>query len=175
MSLKLQTVFPDFKLQTFYSVSAIPCSYVPLRPMNQIKADRAVAIFIGIGIIMLIVQVLLGGITRLTGSGLSITEWDVITGTLPPFTESKWLREFEKYQATPQFNYLNTDFTLQDFKFIYFWEWLHRFWARLIGIVFVLGFVYLVRKRYLHQRLRKPLLILFLLGAVQGLVGWIMV
>ena len=143
--------------------------------MNQIKADRAVAIFIGIGIIMLIVQVLLGGITRLTGSGLSITEWDVITGTLPPFTESKWLREFEKYQATPQFNYLNTDFTLQDFKFIYFWEWLHRFWARLIGIVFVLGFVYLVRKRYLHQRLRKPLLILFLLGAVQGLVGWIMV
>ena len=143
--------------------------------MNQTKADRAVGIFIGTGILMLIVQVLLGGITRLTGSGLSITEWDVLTGAVPPFSHTAWLGEFEKYKATPQYNYLNTDFTLDDFKFIYFWEWLHRFWARLIGVVFVIGFVYLLRKRYLHKRLQQPLLILFLLGALQGAVGWIMV
>lgn len=143
--------------------------------MSQTKADHAVAIFIGIGIIMLIVQVLLGGVTRLTGSGLSITEWDVLTGTVPPLTESTWLQEFEKYQSTPQYNYLNTAFTLQDFKFIYFWEWLHRFWARMIGVVFIIGFIYLLKKRYLHKRMQKPLLILFVLGALQGLVGWIMV
>ncbi len=143
--------------------------------MIQTKADRAVAIFIGIGIVMLIVQVLLGGVTRLTGSGLSITEWDVLTGAVPPLSESRWIGEFEKYKATPQYNYLNTNFTLEDFKFIYFWEWLHRFWARMIGVVFVVGFIYLLRKRYLHKRLQQPLLILFFLGALQGAVGWIMV
>jgi cytochrome c oxidase assembly protein subunit 15 len=143
--------------------------------MVQKKADRAVAIFIGIGIVMLIVQVLLGGITRLTGSGLSITEWDVITGTIPPTSAAAWQAEFEKYKTTPQYNLLNTHFTLSDFTFIYFWEWFHRFWARMIGVVFVVGFIYLLLKRHLHKRLQKPLLLLFLLGALQGLVGWIMV
>jgi len=124
---------------------------------------------------MLLIQVVLGGITRLTGSGLSITEWNVVTGTLPPLTEQRWLTEFQKYQQTPQYRLLNTDFTLDNFKFIFFWEWFHRFWARLIGIVFLVGFVYLVSKKYLKKEMEKPLLILFLFGAMQGAIGWIMV
>lgn len=123
----------------------------------------------------MLVQVILGGVTRLTGSGLSITEWNVITGALPPLNEKDWITEFDKYRQTPQFHLLNSDFTLANFKFIFFWEWIHRFWARLIGVVFIVGFVYLIARSYLRKEMVKPLLILFLLGALQGAVGWIMV
>lgn len=139
------------------------------------KGNKAVATWLLIGVGMIIVQVLLGGITRLTGSGLSITEWEVVTGTLPPLGEAAWMEEFRKYQQTPQYRLLNTDFTLGDFKFIFFWEWFHRVWARLIGFVFIIGFVYLVARKYLRRDMVNPLLILFLLGALQGAVGWIMV
>lgn len=139
------------------------------------KTSKPVAIWIGIGVLMLLIQVILGGITRLTGSGLSITEWNVITGTLPPLSESAWIAEFEKYRQTPQYNLLNVHFTLADFKFIFFWEWMHRLWARLIGVVFIIGFVYLLLKRYLKREIIGSLLILFMLGALQGAVGWIMV
>lgn len=124
---------------------------------------------------MLMIQIILGGITRLTGSGLSITEWNVVTGIFPPFHDSKWIEEFDRYKETPQYQLLNTDFTLQDFKLIFFWEWLHRFWARLIGVVFIVGFVCLVSKKALTKTMEKPLLILFLFGALQGAIGWIMV
>lgn len=137
--------------------------------------SKPMAKWIGIGILMLIVQVILGGVTRLTGSGLSITEWNVITGTLPPLNEQAWLLEFEKYRQTPQFQLLNIDFTLRDFKFIFFWEWIHRVWARLIGVVFIVGFVYLAARKLLKKEFVRPLIILFLLGALQGAVGWIMV
>lgn len=139
------------------------------------RGNRAVANWILIGVGMLLIQVVLGGITRLTGSGLSITEWNVVTGALPPLSEHKWMEEFDKYRQTPQFYLLNSGFTLQDFKFIFFWEWFHRFWARLIGVVFVVGFVYLVTKKYLKKEMWIPLLILFLFGALQGAIGWIMV
>jgi cytochrome c oxidase assembly protein subunit 15 len=139
------------------------------------RSSRPVAIWLLIGVGMIIIQILLGGVTRLTGSGLSITEWDVITGTLPPMNEAKWIEEFNKYKQTPQFLLLNPDFTLDDFKFIFFWEWFHRFWARLIGIVFVIPFIiFLIQKRFKEEMI-KPLIILFLLGALQGAVGWIMV
>lgn len=124
---------------------------------------------------MLLVQVLLGGITRLTGSGLSITEWDVFTGAIPPLNNQQWMVEFDKYRQTPQYHLLNTGFTLSDFKFIFFWEWFHRFWARLVGVVFIVGFVWLVLKRKMKTEMIRPLLILFLLGALQGAIGWIMV
>ncbi len=138
-------------------------------------SSKPVAIWLMIGVGMIIVQILLGGITRLTGSGLSITEWNVMTGTLPPLTESAWIAEFEKYKQTPQFSLLNADFTLPDFKFIFFWEWFHRFWARLIGVVFLIPFVvFLIQKRF-RPSMVKPMIILFLLGALQGAVGWIMV
>lgn len=99
----------------------------------------------------------------------------MITGTIPPLNEQQWLIEFEKYKQTPQFLLLNLDFTLSDFKFIFFWEWLHRLWARLIGVVFVIPFIILLIQRRFKPEMVKPLIILFLLGALQGAVGWIMV
>jgi cytochrome c oxidase assembly protein subunit 15 len=124
---------------------------------------------------MLLIQVILGGITRLTGSGLSIAEWQVVTGALPPLNQGQWLDEFHKYQHTPQYYLLNSDFTLADYKFIFFWEWFHRFWARLVGVVFLVGFVWLLVKREIKSWMVRPLVILFLLGALQGAIGWIMV
>lgn len=139
------------------------------------RSSKPVAIWLLIGVCMIIIQVALGGITRLTGSGLSITEWDVITGTLPPLNEQQWMAAFDKYKQTSQFRHLNFDFTLGDFKFIYFWEWFHRLWARLMGVVFAIPFViFLLQKRFKADMVR-PLIILFLLGALQGAVGWIMV
>lgn len=139
------------------------------------RSSRPVAIWLLVGVFMIIIQVLLGGITRLTGSGLSITEWKPIMGALPPMNDQDWNIAFEKYKQIAQYKYLNADFTLSDFKSIFFWEWFHRLWARLIGVVFIIPFViFLIQKRF-KQEMVKPLLILFLLGALQGLVGWIMV
>jgi cytochrome c oxidase assembly protein subunit 15 len=143
--------------------------------LEQSFSNKQIAIWLLIGVGMTVIQIALGGITRLTGSGLSITEWNVITGTLPPMSEATWLEEFNKYKQTPQFALLNFDFTLANFKFIFFWEWFHRLWARLIGLVFVVGFVYFIATRKFKPTMIRPLVILFLLGALQGAVGWIMV
>jgi heme a synthase len=153
-----------------------PDSILPdLDAAREAKARRYVSNWILIGVFMLLIQVVLGGITRLTGSGLSITEWNVVTGALPPLNEDKWTQEFNKYRQTPQYQLLNSDFTLSDFKFIFFWEWFHRFWARLIGVVFIVGFVYLMVKQYLKREMQQPLIFLFIFGAFQGAIGWIMV
>ncbi len=139
------------------------------------RSPKPVAIWLLVGAGMIIIQVLLGGITRLTGSGLSITEWKPIMGALPPMNEQDWTSAFQKYQQISQYKYVNAHFTLGDFKFIYFWEWFHRLWARLIGVVFLVPFtIFLVQKRFKKEMIR-PMIILFLLGALQGLVGWIMV
>ncbi|MCC7526339.1 MAG: COX15/CtaA family protein [Chitinophagaceae bacterium] len=137
--------------------------------------NRAVAWWLLTGAAMIMIQVLIGGITRLTESGLSITEWKPITGMLPPLSNGAWQIEFDKYKQTDQFKYLHADFTLSDFKFIFFWEWFHRFWARLLGIVFIIGFVWFLIKRKFKREMIIPLIILFLLGALQGAIGWIMV
>lgn len=149
---------------------------LPSQAMDSFnRSTKPVAIWLLVGVFMLIIQILLGGITRLTGSGLSITEWDVITGTLPPFNEQAWIAEFQKYRQTPQYRFLNTDFSLSDFKNIYFWEWLHRLWGRLIGIVFLIPFIVFIIQRRFEKNMIRPLIILFLLGALQGVIGWIMV
>jgi cytochrome c oxidase assembly protein subunit 15 len=137
--------------------------------------SRAVANWILLGVFLLFVQVMLGGITRLTGSGLSITEWDLVTGAFPPLNQQQWTAAFDKYKQTRQFQLLHADFTLSDFKFIFFWEWVHRLWARLIGVIFLLGFGWLLWKKKIKKEMVKPLLILFLLGGLQGAVGWLMV
>ena len=139
------------------------------------SSSKPVAIWLLIGVGMIMIQVLLGGITRLTESGLSITEWKPITGTLPPLNTVEWQAEFDKYKNTDQFRYIHADFTLSDFKFIFFWEWFHRFWARLLGVVFITGFVYFLARKKFNQEMIIPMIILFLLGAMQGLIGWIMV
>ena len=137
--------------------------------------SRAVATWLLIGVGMIIIQIILGGITRLTESGLSITEWKPITGTLPPLNTDAWQAEFDKYKHTDQFRYIHAGFTLQDFKFIFFWEWFHRLWAKLFALVFIAGFIYfLIRRKFQHGMI-IPMIILFLLGALQAVIGWIMV
>src|SRR5436190_19224707 len=143
--------------------------------LQQTRSSKPVAIWLLTGVFMIIIQVLLGGITRLTGSGLSITEWKPIIGALPPMNEQDWNMAFEKYQQIAQYKYLNSLFSLADFKFIFFWEWFHRLWARLIGIVFIIPFIIFIIQRRFKKEMIRPLLVLFLLGALQGLVGWIMV
>ena len=138
-------------------------------------SSKPIAIWLLIGVAMIIIQVMLGGITRLTESGLSITEWKPLTGVLPPLNITQWQTEFDKYKNTDQFKYIHADFSLQDFKFIFFWEWFHRLWARLLGVVFILGFTYFLVRRKFKNNMIIPMIILFLLGALQGVVGWIMV
>ncbi len=139
------------------------------------KWNRQVANWLLLGVAMIIVQVLLGGITRLTESGLSITEWKPITGTLPPLNDADWQAEFDKYRNTDQFKYVHQHFSMHEFKFIFFWEWFHRVWARLIGLVFLVGFVYFLVTRKLSRKMLIPFTLLFFLGAIQGAIGWIMV
>ncbi len=139
------------------------------------ERSNAVAIWLLVGVGMIIVQVLLGGITRLTGSGLSITEWKPLLGAIPPLNEQDWLVAFEQYKQIGQYKHINFDFTLSDFKFIYFWEWFHREWARLIALVFIIPFVWFLIKKKFRKEMINPMIILFLLGGLQGLIGWIMV
>jgi cytochrome c oxidase assembly protein subunit 15 len=143
------------------------------RPVQS--ASRPIAIWLLIGVGMIVIQVLLGGITRLTESGLSITEWKPITGTLPPLNEIAWQAEFDRYKVTDQFKYVHQNFSLAEFKSIFFWEWFHRVWARLMGMVFLTGFFYFLVKRKFKQEMILPMIVLFILGAIQGAIGWFMV
>lgn len=143
--------------------------------MDLPKNNRHVVIWLYVGLIMIMIQVIIGGITRLTGSGLSITEWKPIIGAFPPMDEQAWQEAFNKYKEIAQFKHLNSHFTLSDFKFIFFWEWLHRDWARLMGLVFIFPFIYFLISKKIQQNMVKPMIILFLLGGLQGAIGWIMV
>ncbi len=127
------------------------------------------------GVFMVLVQVMIGGITRLTGSGLSITEWDVLMGTLPPMHAEDWQEAFELYKQFPQYELVNSEMDLQGFKSIFWWEYIHRNWARLIGLVFLFPFLYFLYRKMIPQGFTRPLLLVFLLGGVQGFFGWIMV
>lgn len=124
---------------------------------------------------MLIGQVILGGITRLTGSGLSITSWDIITGVIPPLNKQEWIDLFELYKQTPQYLKINSDFNLRDFKFIYFWEYFHRLWVRALGIIFLIPFIIFVIRKQIDFFLIKRLGLVVLLAALTASAGWIMV
>jgi cytochrome c oxidase assembly protein subunit 15 len=124
---------------------------------------------------MVFFQVIIGGVTRLTGSGLSITKWDIVMGAIPPLSEAKWQEEFSSYRQTPQYHQINQDMTLSEFKFIYFWEFFHRLNARLLGFVFLIGLGYFVYRRWIDRDLFIKLSMLFVLGALIATLGWIMV
>ena len=125
------------------------------------------------GLVLLMITI--GGATRLTGSGLSITEWNLIMGAIPPLSESAWLEAFAKYQAIPQYIELNKGMGLDAFKAIFWWEWGHRFLGRLIGIAFGLPLVWFWARGRIASRMVVPLLGLLALGGMQGFVGWFMV
>jgi cytochrome c oxidase assembly protein subunit 15 len=141
------------------------------------KKYPTITIWLFIGCVMVLVQIAIGGITRLTDSGLSITEWEVIRGTLPPMNQDEWDIAFKKYQsiAKKQFESIHSDMTLDAFKKIYFWEYFHRLWARAMGFVFLIPFVYfLARKRFDTPLIRK-LGGVIVLATIAAIFGWIMV
>jgi heme a synthase len=124
---------------------------------------------------LIFVMVLVGGATRVTESGLSIVEWQPVTGVLPPLAQSDWQREFEKYQSIPQYRLLNRGMSLAEFKTIYWWEWTHRLLGRLIGAVFLFPFLCFLGRGWVGRGLRARLWLIFSLGAAQGAIGWWMV
>jgi cytochrome c oxidase assembly protein subunit 15 len=124
---------------------------------------------------LIFAMVLVGGATRLTESGLSITEWQPVTGTLPPLGEAAWQAEFDKYKTIPQYQKMNHGMTLAEFKTIFWWEWTHRLLGRLIGAAFLLPFLFFLWRGWVEPGLRSRLWAIFGLGAVQGAVGWWMV
>src|SRR5262245_8514114 len=124
---------------------------------------------------LVIALVLVGGATRLTESGLSIVEWRPVTGALPPLTDAAWQDEFQKYQTIPQYAQRNSGMSLNAFKTIYWWEWAHRMLGRLVGIAFLLPFLFFLWRGWIEPGLRGQLWMIFGLGALQGAVGWWMV
>ena len=139
--------------------------------------NKAVIIWLLSGCLLLFIMVVVGGITRLTNSGLSMTDWHLVTDTFPPLTEEKWSQAFEEYKKFPEYQKINihNDFQLEDYKFIYFWEWFHRFIGRIIGLVFLIPFVYFLLKKRLSSETIKKCVILLAMGAFQGFLGWFMV
>ncbi len=136
---------------------------------------RPVRIWLYVMAFLVLCMVMVGGMTRLTGSGLSITTWRPISGIIPPISEADWLAEFAGYQQIPQYEVYNQWMTLEDFKGIFWWEWIHRFLGRMLGFAFAIPFVvFLVQKR-LTRDMALPLAGLFLLGGFQGFLGWWMV
>ncbi|MFI0427877.1 COX15/CtaA family protein [Mariniflexile sp. HMF6888] len=139
------------------------------------KDSKKVIYWLLIGCLLIFIMVIVGGITRLTHSGLSISNYKLISGTLPPMNEAEWHEAFDLYKQYPEYQKLNNHFNLQDFKDIYFWEWLHRFIGRMIGIVFLLPFLYFLITKQLTKPTIKKAIILLSLGAFQGFMGWYMV
>lgn len=136
---------------------------------------RLVTFWLNSVLIMVIAMVVLGGVTRLTGSGLSMVDWRPITGWLPPLSFDEWQKVFTLYQASPQYQEINTHMSLEDFKEIFWLEYFHRLWGRMIGVVYGLPLVFFLFRRQLPLDLKLMLLGLFVLGGVQGGLGWYMV
>jgi heme a synthase len=138
-------------------------------------ANRAIGIWLLACCAMIFAMVVIGGITRLTESGLSIVEWRPITGILPPLDEAAWQVEFDKYRQIDQYRLMNQGMGLDAFKTIFFWEWFHRLWGRLIGVVFAVPFVWFLVRGQVQGALAAKLFALFCLGGLQGAIGWWMV
>ena len=119
--------------------------------------------------------VIVGGLTRLTDSGLSITTWDIVEGILPPLTSSQWQETFNLYKKIPQYFLLNQNMTMSEFKVIYYWEYIHRILGRILGLLFIIPFVYIYFKKILNKEYIQNLFFLFILILIQGTVGWYMV
>jgi cytochrome c oxidase assembly protein subunit 15 len=139
------------------------------------KDNKKVVYWLFLGGALIFVMVVVGGITRLTHSGLSISNYKLISGTIPPMNEVEWQEAFELYKQYPEYQKLNTHFTLEDFKGIYFWEWLHRFIGRMIGLVFIIPFVYFLITKQLSRATIRKSIVLLILGGFQGFLGWYMV
>ena len=137
--------------------------------------NKSVIVWLLTGCLLIFLMVVIGGITRLTHSGLSMVDWKLIMGMIPPLNEQEWMEAFKQYQQFPEYQQVNFTFTLSDFKSIFFWEYLHRLIGRLIGLVFIVPFVYFLIQKKLSKQLIIQALILLGMGALQGFLGWWMV
>jgi len=153
------------------TASSAQSSWLP----ETVSDQRAIAYWLLSVCALLVVMILLGGATRLTDSGLSITEWRPVTGAIPPLSDADWAAEFEKYKQIPQYQLINKGMSLAAFKTIYWWEWSHRFLGRLIGLLFFVPFVYFLFRRMIDRALFPKLVLMFVLGGAQGFLGWYMV
>ena len=125
--------------------------------------------------VMVLLIIIIGGLTRLTDSGLSMVDWRPLIGTIPPLSPQAWVDVFSNYKLTPEFQIVNSKISLKEFKFIFWWEWFHRFFARLIGVVFIVPFIYFFLKNRLSKNLLITMTIIFIFGLFQAIVGWWMV
>ncbi len=143
------------------------------------KQNKAVIYWLLSGCVLVFIMVVVGGITRLTNSGLSMTDWHLVTDTFPPLTEEKWEKAFEAYKQFPEYQKINQyqegGFHISDYKYIYFWEWFHRFIGRIIGLVFIIPFVYFLIRKKLDKSTIQKCCVLLGMGALQGFFGWFMV
>ena len=149
----------------------------PLDRAADRRRPRALSNLLFVVAAMVFAMVVIGGITRLTESGLSITQWNVVTGAIPPLSHADWAHEFDLYKQTPQYIEVAgpAGMTLSGFKFIFFWEWTHRLLGRTIGLVFFIGVAWFAVKREIPRGFTWRLVALFILGGLQGAVGWFMV
>jgi len=143
--------------------------------MNRLEQNNKVIIWTLVLCFMVMIMVVIGGVTRLTGSGLSMVEWKPLMGAIPPLNLNDWNEVFAKYQTSPQYKLVNQGMSLSEFQWIYFWEYFHRLIGRLLGIVFFIPWVFFWIKNYISKKRAFKFLIGFLLGGLQGLMGWIMV
>ena len=145
------------------------------QPFTAPETSRALFWWLAVIAALVIAMIVVGGATRLTGSGLSITEWRPVTGAIPPMTEQGWQEELEKYRQIPQYQIQNRGMSMAEFQFIYWWEWGHRQLGRFLGFAFALPFAFFLFTRRVPQRLQTRLWVLFALGGLQGAIGWWMV
>jgi len=139
------------------------------------KDNKKVVYWLLTGCLLIFIMVIVGGITRLTHSGLSISNYKLISGIIPPMNDAEWIDAFELYKQYPEYQKLNNYFDIEYFKDIYFWEWIHRVIGRFIGIVFLFPFIYFLIRKQLTKTTTKKSLILLALGSLQGFLGWYMV
>lgn len=146
-----------------------------IRWAEEVNISKAVKIWLITGLVMIFMQIVIGGVTRLTGSGLSITRWEIVTGSIPPLGEAAWTETFDLYKETPQYHKINKGMTLDQFKFIFFWEYFHRLWARLMFFVFIVPFAWFLWRGMLTRDLKNWLVLVVLLAGLEGFFGWAMV
>jgi cytochrome c oxidase assembly protein subunit 15 len=157
------------------TVASVPDPGVAVRPRAAGRAERAIAAWLLACCALVFAMIVVGGVTRLTHSGLSITEWQPIVGTLPPLSASDWQAAFDKYRATPEYQQVNKGMSLDAFKGIFWWEYFHRLLGRLIGIAFLVPLIWFAAKRSVPAGYGWKLAAIFVLGGLQGAMGWYMV
>src|SRR3954451_5711413 len=161
-------------MATSYPIAG-PVSSASVVAESDTFVHRGVAAWLFACCVLVFAMIVVGGVTRLTHSGLSITEWQPIVGTVPPLNETQWQEAFAKYQATPEYQQVNKGMPLDEFKGIFWWEYGHRLLGRLIGIVFFVPLLWFIVSKRIPQGYPARLTAIFVLGGLQGVVGWYMV